>query len=573
MAAERAAAPTWSRIRSTNSSGAVLGVCGGSDEGASEPVAFGPWRVVGDCRIDDRAALVRALGLDDFDGDDLALLARALASYGTEVLRHVSGEMSFCGWNTVERRAVVATDAFGTRPVFFSEGPGFFVAANSIEVVRSTLPRSELDDAAVLDFLIFDEIMETDRTVFAGIRRLAAGHVLSFRGHVVVTRGWQVSLPPIDRRCTIEEHASRLRGALFAATSDRIRGRSSLLLSGGMDSSAIAASARAAGQQVHCINVELADPNDEDGRMARLVAEALSLPLERCLRKTSGDLLAVTASTTPQPSFRPFAPDPDYLAAAFERAPVLLHGEGGDEIWSVDPLPAMARYQSVPTLVYDVLRTLRWGSIPYLGTGLRSFPRVRRHPRYEPTAPTWIAASLMVLARERAALGAAVYHQRIERDERAHAVADLTGPMSYRLFEEHSEAGVGRPLSVRFPFFDQRVVNAALAMPVLPCALHKFALRRAFKDLLPPAVLSRRKFGSTGPPLAHLATERSWERSSGPAAEVWRRSELFRRYVDPEMAGRALASGVDSMVWETLRAWSFSRWLARLEPGTGQRDH
>lgn len=571
-AAERAAEPIWSCARSIDSSGAVLGVCGGSAETGSGPVALGPWRVVGDCRIDDRAAVVGALGLDDFVGDDLELVARALDRYGTEVVRHISGEMSFCGWNSLERRAVVATDAFGTRPVFFSEGPGFFVAANSIEVVRATLPGPELDDAAVLDFLIFDEIMEKDRTVFRGIRRLPAGHLVSFRERAELTCAWQLLLPPIERRVAVDEHASRLRAALFAATSDRLGERSSLLLSGGMDSSAIAASAKAAGQQLHCINVELADPNDEDGRMARLVAGALSLPLERCLRKTSGELLAVTASTSPQPSFRPFAPDPDYLATAYERAPVLLHGEGGDEIWSVDPLPVMAGYQSLPILVYDVCRTLRWGAIPYLGTGLRAFPRLRRHPRYEPTAPTWISASLMPLARERAALGTAIYHRRIERDERARAVADLTGPMSYRLFEEHSEAGMGRPLAVRFPFFDQRVVDTALAMPVLPCALHKFALRRAFKDLLPREVLARRKFGSAGPPLARLAMERTWERSSGPAAEVWRRSERFRRYVDPESAGRALASGVDSQVWETLRAWSFSRWLARLEPGPGPRD-
>lgn len=571
-AAARAASAVWESVRTCGSAGAVLGVCSASGGADAEPVVCGPWHLVGDCRIDDRAALARQLGLTGFEGDDLALLARALDRHGTELLQHVSGEFSFCGWNTLERRAVVATDAFGTRPVFFSEGPGFFVAANSIEVVRATLPGPELDDAAVLDFLIFDEIMETDRTVFLGIRRLPAGHLVSVRERAVVERGWQLQLPRIDRRSSIEEHASRLRTALFAATSDRLGERSSLLLSGGMDSSAIAAAARAAGRRIHCINIELPDPNDEDGRMARLVADALELPIERCLRKTTGELLAVTGSTTPQPSFRPFAPDPDHLATAFDRAPVLLHGEGGDELWGIDPLPAMARYQPLPVLVFDVLRTLRRGSIPYLGSGLRSFPRIRRHPRYEATPPPWVAPALKPLARERAALGTAIYHQRIEGDERAGTISALTGPMSCRLFEEHSEAGIGRPLSVRFPFFDQRVVNAALAMPVLPFALHKFALRRAFKDVLPLATLARRKFGSAGPPFARLAVERTWELSSGPAAEVWRRSERFRRYVDPDQAGLALASGVDGQVWAALRAWSLSRWLARSELGPSTGD-
>ncbi|MBI1945874.1 MAG: hypothetical protein HYS27_09270 [Deltaproteobacteria bacterium] len=566
VAVARAAGNIWPSVtQQTVAHSAILGQCHDPTRVPVAAVVQGPWRVVGDCRIDDRAALAAKLAVTGAEVSDLGLLARALDRYGTDVLRHVAGELSFCAWHETDGRAVIGTDAFGTRPIFHASAGGVFVAANASAVVRAALAPPELDEQSVLDFLIFDEVMEPTRTVYRGVERLAAGHLLVVDDRPRPVRAWQLELPEIDRRASLGEHAERLRDALIAATRDRLDQRTALLLSGGLDSSSIAAAAKLLGARPWCVNVELPDEDDEDGRMARLAADALGFPFERCLRTHEEHLLAVTPSNTPQPSYRPFATEPDPLAAAAARAPVVLYGEGGDELWRVDSVPALLRQGSPLDVARGVLRTVLAGSIPYLGTGLRGWPRVRRRRPFVAQAPPWIAPGLRPLALERAAYGTAAYHQRPAGGERAFSAGQLTGPMWSCFFEESSEGGLGRTLDVRFPFLDRRVVAVALSMPALPCCVDKLAVRHAFRDVLPVAVRTRRKFGSCGPALARVAVERSWQTSDGPAAVVWRKDERFRQFVDPDLAGRALASGDTMQVWSALRAWSLARWLACTE--------
>src|SRR5260370_14858271 len=102
---------------------------------------------------------------------------------------------------------------------------------------------AELNDAAIADFLLFGLNCDNATTSFRDIQRLPPAHSLSISPEgLKVRRYWT---PPTDGRIRYskpEEYVEQFQSLFQAAVADRLRtDRVGILLSGGMDSSSVAA--------------------------------------------------------------------------------------------------------------------------------------------------------------------------------------------------------------------------------------------------------------------------------------------------------------------------------------------
>ncbi|WP_166038196.1 asparagine synthetase B [Sphingosinicella sp. YJ22] len=203
--------------------------------------------LVADVRLDNRDELADALGIAEPSGlADSAILMAALDRWDEEAVDRLDGDFAFALWDSGRQRLVLARDFMGQRPLHFHRGSDF-VAFASMPKGLHALP--EVPPAPDRDMLArFLALMPEGgtRTFFAGVERVPAGAICIVTRDGLSTRHyWQPGTTTL-RLGRDEEYEEAVRAALDRAVAVRLRGAEQgvgATLSGGLDSSAVAATA------------------------------------------------------------------------------------------------------------------------------------------------------------------------------------------------------------------------------------------------------------------------------------------------------------------------------------------
>ena len=294
-----------------------------------------------------------------------------------------------------------ARDHFGVKPFYYAELGELFVFSNALACLRQHPDVSdELNDAAIGDFLLFGLNCDPATTTFRGISRLPAAHALTISPEGLrIQRYWSVPTNGRIRYQRAEDYVEHFQILLQAAVADRTRAdRVGILLSGGLDSATLAATARelsgsaggARDLRAYTVVYESLIP-DEDGRHAREVAEFLKIPL----RRIPMDKLE-PFERWDDPEIRSLEPvDDPFYAGLFDQfrtiaadCRVVLSGEGADNLMLFEMWPFardLMRNQQWRELVTETFRYL-WVR-PSVLPGLKR--RVRGLFGNDPTAPIY----------------------------------------------------------------------------------------------------------------------------------------------------------------------------------------
>ena len=491
---------------------------------------------------------------------------------GPAFVRRLRGPFALALWDRRQHQLLLAVDHFGMRRLYYATGPRGTVFASRLSAVVAAPDQPRVPDpAAIYDYLCFGYIPAPE-TPFPGIRRLAPGHICQIRqGSSRVEPFWDMRYPEQDHR--EERAASRVYRLSHQAVGEAIGGlppvQIGAFLSGGTDSSTVVGlMTRLTGEPVNAFSIGFHEDRYDELDYARLAARHFGATLHTRIVKPEDALAALPGLVDiyDEPLGNNSAIGTLFCAGMAREHGVsrLLAGDGGDEIFGgneryrVDQV--FARYGRVPRplrrgLLEPILLNLPDDMPGILGRARRyirraSIPNPRRFYSYE-----------FHVAQNAGDLLDAEFLRRVSPEGpwlvledhfgRAEAVSELNRLLyldlkltigDNDLLKVTRTAELGG-VGVRFPFLNLPLVEF---MGTLPASFKvrglekRYLFKRAFRSLLPPEILAKRKHGF-GVPTAE------WLRSHRGIRELARDTLLcpradqrgyFRRGVLEDLFGR-----------------------------------
>jgi asparagine synthase (glutamine-hydrolysing) len=515
--------------------------------------------IVGDARLDGRDDVRAALGVGFAEVDDLGLILRAYRRWGRGAVDHLRGDFSIAIWDRRERAVVAARDGLGVRPLYYAEVSGGLIISNVINAIRAyPCVGGSLNDAAVASFLHLGWNANLTTTTFAAIRRLAPGtelrRVQGTRA-IAIRRHWSLPDPEPVEYARDHEYIERYRDLLGRAVSDRVDPRGTLLfLSGGMDSTTIAVSARRVVPDARITGLTWRAVGVEDAtesRLASQVAARCGMP-HRLIDAAPAEALAAHPPT-PEPVSEPELAQTTSLIGSHARetgARVAIEGEDGDALFAPPSFAAMMRREPAHRVLSRALRyAIREGRKPYVGTWIAR--RLGLMAADLPDAPpAWLREDTRSLA------ALAAVDDGTPTVARPEAARSLTRSIWQGVHDGYSRATTHLPLDYRWPLLDTRLIEFVFSVPAIPWCQAKHLARRAFGDDLPAAVVRRRK---TTMPGYHRALVDAWRERRG--TNGFGLGEVTSAYVDPARLASTLHRFDDpDLVMGAWRALQFDAW-------------
>jgi asparagine synthase (glutamine-hydrolysing) len=180
---------------------------------------------------------------------------------------------AFAIWDEREHTCFLARDPFGIKPLYVSSQGGRLLFASEVRaLLASGLVPRDLDSDAMFAYFRAGSVQEP-RTLLRSVRSLEAGHAATWgAGNLRARRYWDVSFAEAGG---ITDAAAVTREALLDSArhhfvSDVPVG---IFLSGGIDSTALLATARHAGaDHLHTVTLSLPGSADDEGTRARQTA-------------------------------------------------------------------------------------------------------------------------------------------------------------------------------------------------------------------------------------------------------------------------------------------------------------
>jgi asparagine synthase (glutamine-hydrolysing) len=505
---------------------------------------------------------------------------------GDAMVERLRGMFAFVVFDRRERKALLARDRFGKKPLYFTEVGGVLRFASTLDALRCLLPASpDLDFAAIAQYLVL-QYVPSPLTPYRGVNKLSSGHLAAWSaGMTNVRQYWEP--PPrvldaglVDRR----ETALRVRELIGEAVRIRLESEVPLgvFLSGGLDSSTIVAEMASAGVQAKTYSMGFRHASFDETRFARLVAqrfgtEHLQLEADQVAEEMFRDFVTYYDE--------PFA-DSSALAtlavakAASEHVTVILTGDGGDEMFGGYLRYAAFRRAGKIRQTLGPFATAAGGAVAWTGRALRrdsiaAGGRFVRRPwegyrdrmfHFDPDELAGIVRPEVLADTDPYAATARLDALWARRPPSASTLlwVDEQTYLPDDLLTKMDRATMAHGLEARSPFLDHVLAEFCAGVPeglLFDGLVGKAILREAYADVLPPEILNRKKMGF-GVPVAQ------WMRgelrgfvedllvSDGGPLWVWLRRDTVQPLVQRFLEGDERCC---SKVWNLL---ALAGWMA-----------
>ena len=469
-------------------------------------------------------------------GSDAEVIPHLYEERGLDFVDALDGMFGLALWDARAQRLVLARDRMGEKPLYYAVTPsGLVFASEPKAILASGLVERSVDGEAIADFLRTGYVA-APHSPFAKLSALVPGTRLVIEGESSrVTPFWDLAPflagPPLalDLETATRELRHALERAVDAAlVSDVPVG---VFLSGGLDSTAVAAIARQRiGPSLNSFTLGFDVPSFDEREHAAHAAREIGT--RHHVLMITPELFLEGLRTLAPLLDEPIADQslvPTYLLARHARTmvKVVLVGEGSDELFAGYPTypggVLAARYRRLPPR----LRRLLAASAPRLGAphGNVTFRYLLRRFLELAEAPAvvrqraWMGAmgdeALRRLTVPGGPLGTARQRGHLQAVDVAPARTDLdallgldlTGYLRDELLTNLDRATMAASLEGRAPFLNHHLVELACRLPAafkLRGVIGKRVLRRAVADLVPTRTRRRVKRGLAVPLAAWL---------------------------------------------------------------------
>ncbi|MGV3660334.1 MAG: asparagine synthase (glutamine-hydrolyzing) [Prosthecobacter sp.] len=296
-----------------------------------------------------RAGL-EAVGVAFRTGTDTEVLLHLYAKEGTAMLGQLRGMFALAIWDEQRQSCFLARDPLGIKPLYYTQCGGSLTFASEMRALQAGgLAEGGINAGALMRYFQTGSVPEP-HTLIKGVHSLEAGHCLMWEaGRLSKQCYWQVRFQPeeMTREAAVVEVREALLDTMRAHfVSDVPVG---IFLSGGIDSTMLAALARKVGQEyIATFSIGVDDEGLDESSVARRTAAHFGTRHQelRLDANTARQQFASFLRTIDQPSIDGFN---TFTVSAFAHQcgmKVVLSGLGGDEMFggykSFDQVPKLA---------------------------------------------------------------------------------------------------------------------------------------------------------------------------------------------------------------------------------------
>jgi asparagine synthase (glutamine-hydrolysing) len=458
---------------------------------------------------------------------------------GLDMLQRLEGMFAICLYDRKRGLLHLIRDRFGVKPLYYAEIEGTFYFASEIKAILQVLPRRpDLNRQALHDYLTLRYVPSPD-TVWRGIRKLPPAHCATYdfdSGLQAPKQYWHLNFAAREADPG-RDYPAEFSRLFLSAVEKRLLAADvpvGVLLSGGLDSSAVSAAAVELGHKdFHTFSVAFSDGGEfDESPHARAVAAHIGSQHHeiRIDRETFISFLPEMVYHSDEP-LADLASVPLHFVSrlAHKEVKVVLSGEGSDELlagYNFDRLArALNRLQAIerwsPAFARRMLGDLPIGGDA--GAWLRlwvqhSWSGMLGAKPYHMTSH-WDEAEKRFLWREsedlestferlRNCYRASAHEHPIDQVQQVYCADWLTED----LLMKADKMSMATSLEVREPFLDHALAEWAARLPLVwrvGDAATGYQSKRILRDFcrrrLPRSILDRPKQGFPVPAYDWLA--------------------------------------------------------------------
>lgn len=313
----------------------------------------GRWGVLGNGEIYNAADLRNGLasrGHRFETGSDIEVVPHLMEEFETGAFRKLRGMFALVVIDKYNDTVHLVRDRLGEKPLCYWEGnSALYFSSEQGALVKSGVVPLEIEHAQLPGYLLHGFTPEPE-SLIRGVRKVPAGHFLSISlndGRLDISCYWDPSDAVGDRLLTNVEIADAIESAVISVcTSDVPVG---IALSGGLDSSIVAAIASKNRSDLHAFTIGYSGNGMDESHLAQQLASRLGIPCITTIMHTSDVArgFAEVCSARDEPISDIAGPALSALprAARDANVPVLLTGIGGDELfWGYDWTRSLAAW-------------------------------------------------------------------------------------------------------------------------------------------------------------------------------------------------------------------------------------
>lgn len=278
------------------------------------------------------------------DHSDTEVLLHGYREWGRKITDRLNGMWAFCIFDTPGNTLFISRDRFGQKPLYYTQTPAGLIFASELRAIEKHPDAlRNISKLSLQKFFAYGFIPHP-HTIYTDVKKLPGGHNLLFNlssMNLHIQQYWKYSIEP-DYSLLQKKEASiadELREHLSAAVRRRLESDVALgvLLSGGIDSSAVAALASKYSSGISTFSIGFNEASYDESRYSSQVAELIASRhnLDILTIDDTRNYLTDILSRLDEPQ----GDDsllPTYLVCKSARKHVIvaLGGDGGDELFS-----------------------------------------------------------------------------------------------------------------------------------------------------------------------------------------------------------------------------------------------
>jgi asparagine synthase (glutamine-hydrolysing) len=465
---------------------------------------------------------------------DTETIVHLYEEYGKNCVQYLRGMFAFAIWDRARRSLFIARDRLGIKPLYYRyQGDTLLFGSEIKAILNHPRVKPEFNRGTLAEYLAFGYIAG-EETMYAGINKLLPGHTLILdedKGALQIEPYWDLNIQSDDGNRPYEHYVSEYRERLENCVSSHLMSDVPLgvFLSGGLDSSAVAALTTKIRQEpIQTFSVGYGEQRFSELPYARTVAEHLRSRHHEVhvSREDFFQTLPRLIWHEDEPVVWPSSVALYFVARlAREHVTVVLTGEGSDETlagytryaWTLLNSRMDRVYRSISPAGLRALLRSAIGVSPIAG----AYKRKLEHTFLGRDGASWPS---FYFDNFYCAFSASDQEELLTPDAKQSGGDAYAGSMRYwngstgdllhrllytdiktylvELLMKQDQMSMAASIESRVPFLDHALVEFTARIPPKYSTkgmAGKCILKSAVADLLPEAIMSRKKMGFPTP--------------------------------------------------------------------------